>query len=276
MLRSKFHAIRGNVLLGLLALCLIWSGCSVSHHLSLEADRSGYMRVAVEMHPAVVDYVFEVAEVVYGTPIRGEERRLFDLSSLEATLGGYSSVELTSAEIPAPNAIEFTVAFELLDAVIAELEAVSAAGMASDDSFPLLFSSRADGSWLLRLYLTASNFRPLLGLTPFADHPMVETFGPQAGNPYSPQEYIEMLSYVLEDFTADLDVGTIMDASEYRLVVDAPGRVTIEEESSSARSGARDGAGAADDGKGGVTTVLPVLELLTLREPVTFTIEVSR
>ena len=222
------------------------AGCTVNQQLTLRGDRSGAAHIEVELEQVFVDYLATLSEAAGDSDMVPES--VFDTEEVERSIGERRGVTVTHIATPNPEALELSLAFEDLKAMLAPDTPVP--GPATS---PLVTFTGGDPS-TLRVHLDRNNYRELTNLFPILDHPLLVSLGPQKDLEVTDAEYLEMMGFVLgDDGPPAIEDSTVT----VRVVVDG----TIIE---------HDGGELQDDGS--LLIAIPLIRVLVLDQPLDYTV----
>jgi hypothetical protein len=133
----------------------------------------------------------------------------------------------------------------------------------SGSAEPLVDFSSDGALRRLTVRVTSHNFSRLFPLVGVREQETLMTFGPQP-DPYSEQEYVEMMEYALGDYEDAETIRKVLRRREARIRVEVDGEITR-------LRGFSDVPEA--EGRGRVAeAVIPFLRAATLREPLVYSI----
>ena len=229
-----------------LGLLLSTAGCTVNQHLTLRVDRSGDAQIAVTLEQVFVDYLDTLSEATGETDMAPES--VFDTEEVKRSIGDRRGVTVTHIATPAPEALEVSLAFDDLKAMLAH-----SAPVPGPAASPLI-TFTGSGPSTLRVHLDRNNYRELTNLFPILDHPLLVSLGPQKDLEVTDAEYLEMMGFVLGDDGPPAIEDSVVTV---RVVVDG----TITE---------HDGGELQDDGS--LLITIPLIRVLVLDRPLDYTI----
>ncbi len=245
-----------SCLLSLLLLILLIASCSVETSVELNDDASGRAELLITLHPVAVRYMTDISQ-----SFSGEEENPqgpFDLKAIEHSFQARQGVELESIETNDIDTLRISVRFD----DVRELLEPSAHGedgppVSESDDHPLTLTAE-NGRKKLTLRLTRENFYRVSGLFIQADSPLTVLL-PFAEGDFMPRdEYLEVLTYALEDYLDDTSVDEFVKDSGVQV------RVTAE----SAVSGVEGG----EIRNGTAVFFIPLVEVLTLENDIEYSL----
>ena len=232
----------------LAALLALTISCTINQKIELKIDGSGTGEVRIVLHPMLISYSMDLIES-FGSG-SAENTGIFDLNAIDAQFAEKRSVELISASVPSPDTLDLKIKFTNLEEVFTE-----SAEAGADQIFTY---SKSGEIKKVQLHLTAENFNQVAALSPGENSDLLMIFGPQANNPYTEEEYMEMIEYAFFEYTEGVDLKDVMELSIVTLDISVDGSIVSQK-------------GGRQDGNT-VTFEVPLLKLLTLNTPIDYEI----
>jgi hypothetical protein len=257
----KHRFIAGQI--AAIGISVFTAACTVETKIEIHDDASGRAEVAVILHPVAVAYMTDIAMSLGDADTQGP----FDIETIRRSFLARPGIELESIEAVGDNALHLTVAFDDVRNLLQLPEEIAprapttgpALGrvVTSSAGNPVSFISDTNGR-KLRLQLTRSNFHRISGLFILPDSP-VTVLLPYAETDFMPiDEYLEVLSYALEDYLGGVGVEEFMQQAGVYATVKADSPVT-------------DAAGGEIvDGMAGF--YIPLVEVLTLEDEIDYSV----
>jgi hypothetical protein len=266
----------------LLVAVLGATSCSSEQHLSLNGDGSGRGRLQIDIHPMFVQYLKDVSAGFIEGDMEDRQFSAFDVDEIEQTMEELEGISFVSALTEGEGGLDLSFVFSDPEAVLAaqslqELRsgdgrgksgarpnADSGAGTETGGSAEPLVDFSSDGALRrLTVRVTSHNFSRLFPLVGVREQETLMTFGPQQ-DPYSEQEYVEMMEYALGDYEDAETIRKVLRRREARIRVEVDGEIT----------GLRGFSDVPEaEGRGRVAeAVIPFLRAATLREPLVYSI----
>ncbi len=230
------------------AVIVLTASCTINQKIAMKIDGSGMGEASMVMHPVLMQYSMDLMES-FGTS-GGNGSKLFDLDQIKAGFAEKRSVDLLSAFVPSPDKLELKIGFKSLEQVFAE--------SAESGVDRLVTFTQTGGTKKISLNLTAENFNQVAALTPEGNSDLLALFGPQPANPYSEEEYMEMIEYAFYEYTEDVSISDIMNLSFVTLEIAVDGRIISQK-------------GGKQNGNS-VVFKIPLIKLLTLNKPLKYEI----
>lgn len=246
--KSTFCPMKKIITFGILALALVFSGCTMKSRIVLDTDGSGDSAISMELSPVLYDYLMTLQESV-ADPSVGVQP-LFNEAAVFEAFSATPSVSLTSVTIPNPQSLEILFRFDDLEAVFDEGKQVQV-----DKVFTL---SKQGNQKTLRFFLSAENFSSIMSLVPMEDTTMIDALGPQPEFETSEEDYIIMIDYLLEDVAEGRNVEEILKNSFIDLTLEVKGRIISHQ-------------GGEKSGRQ-IEYHIPLLKVLTLNDPLEYEI----
>jgi hypothetical protein len=217
--------------------------CSVRQTLLLSSDGTGRLEIDVRLSDGFYGYLREMTE---------EARQLgyqtgdvvFDLEQLEASTAAFPGVRLESAEVPEPETLRVSFA----------VEDFQAAGRPFGEGPSLFEYTRRGNRGRFQVRLDRETYAAIRPLIPGSENPLFEVLGPQLEAPYTPEEYREVLTFMIGE-----EAPAWLEDSYLELLVRLPGPVL-------AQVGGR-------PVNGGVVFRVPLLEVLILNKDLSYWVE---
>ena len=232
------------------------ASCTVETRLKIHNDASGRAEVTVTLHPVAVMYMTDITMSLTGAEAEGP----FDVEAIRRSFLAREGVELERIETVNNNTLRLTVVFNDVRNLLApppgEHKAGTIPGPPAAEN-PVTFSSDSGGREL-RIRLSRSNFHRISGLFVLPDS-SVTVLLPYAPEDFMPkEEYLDVLSYALEDYLEGVSVDEFMRGAEIYAAVSADGPVT-------SAAGGKITDGAAEFS-------IPLLDILTLEEEIRYSV----
>ena len=221
------------------------ASCAVRQEVSLRPDGSGSVAVRVVLREGFYDYLGEMnAEAgALGAPVGAD---VFDLKRIQESVRSFPGVDLVGARTPNPRTLELDLSFKDVAAVA---RTANPAG-----STPLFTFQRTGTRRLFRVHLDLPNYARIAPLIPGSENPLLEVLGPQAEQPYTEAEYLDVIAFMMGDHAP----GWIRE-STLEVRVQVPGRVVAQQ--------------GGIPVQGGVLFRIPLLDVLLLERPLVYSIE---
>lgn len=235
-----------------LTLCLLvvsitlnFSSCSSSQQIMLDSRGGGQVEAELVLHPYFVAYLDDIVAGFSGAETGSLP--LFDLELLADEMDAVDGVRLEKVENPQRERLHLLFSFQDPEKLFADAS-----------PRPYHFSVDADGIKTAQFVLSTETWPAVRSFVPMSQDQGVETFGPQ-DPPYSEPEYKDMLSFLLEEYAEASEIEAMIDSRRVDI------RLQVEGEILSVRG--------FDSFSGDTALVrLPLLDLLTLSDPVRFSL----
>ena len=225
-----------------LVLTAFWAlgACTVTQQLHLRGDYSGETTIAIDYSAEMVALVQELAALPGSEePARGEGG--INPEPIYNRLLERPGVTVYRVEAPERHRVEIEFAFEDAREVLPRAAADAEVGLVT-------FEEVEDGTRRVRLYLDLANYGLLSEVFPLLEAPVIRSMGPQEHKQSTPEDYLELMSFVLGPTGPDALAASLVTV-----------HVTAEGELVSQRGGRVEG--------GLVVFEVPLLDLLLLHEP---------
>lgn len=226
-------------------VALVVTSCTVKEEITLTGQGSGSAVVRVELHPILVAYYGDLMTAMTG--VDGEVP-VFDLDQLTLAFAEHPSVRLLRVERRARGSLQLEVAFDDVNAVFSDAD-LDGSG---------LFSFRTVGSQReLTVRLDQNTVGRFLAFAPPESAMMSEFLLPPRDGSVSRTEYQEELGWALEEYAPSAEVQAALSQAAIEVAIRPTG--TIQSQT---------GGTVREDGA--VVFRVPVMELLTLTEPLIY------
>lgn len=229
------------LLLTIVLQVLIFS-CSVNQEMDVNIDSSGQVSLKIELHPIFSDYLVDISDILAKD---AEQQNLFDVERIKTAVSVRKGLKLVSINTPDKDILEMTVKFDHVENIITGIEA--------EKTEDVLVLTRSGGVNILDFHLTAGNFRSVLALAALDDSPLVDTFGPSETAPWDEEEYLDNVTYALEENASVPEIEKMFINASINVTVNVKGKIVSQK-------------GGKISGKQ-VLFSIPLLRVLTLTEP---------
>ena len=228
--------------------------CSSTGRVYISSGGSGEAAVSINLSPLVLRYAGDIAGGFSAEQPEGN-LRIFDTEKLRTRLNAIDGVDLIAAADPAPDRFSFSFSFEHIGNLFPSKD--SSAGN-------VLTFTRKNGIKTLVFNLNAGNFSSVTGFLGFGNDEIMETFGPQTGEPYSKEDYLELVEFLFDEYASKETIDTIMEEAVIRFSLSVEGKNLAIEGDSPVVSSVKGAEG---------TVEVPLIAFLTLSKPVVFRAE---
>jgi len=232
-------------------LFLFAAACAVNTTIEVHNDASGSAEVEISLHPVAVEYMSDVAASFGG---EGETApNPFDIEAIKRSFLARDGMKLESIETKGTGTLRLTVGFDDVTKLLGIPDTCPDTGDSGKELNPLSFSMEG-GTHTLSLKLTRRNFYRISGLFILPDSPLTVLL-PYSESDFMPRdEYIEVLSYALEDYLGTVSVQEFVSGAgvDARISADSPILQTA--------------GGKLSDG--GAEFFIPLVDALTLEDDI--------
>ena len=237
---SRVHAWRTKTRAVTLVFAALFAvaACAVTQEVTVRADRSGETAIAIDLAPALVARVQELAAFAGDEP---PEDGAINLAKLRHTLSALPGMTVIRVESPGENRVEVEYSFKDAPA------AVPSPSLFPEPSI-VTFEDLEEGT-RLRLYLDLHNYDQLRQIFPALDDGILGFFGPGENTEITAEDYLMMMGFILGPRVTDA-------LSESVITI----RLTVDGELISQRGGRLEDGVAVFE--------INLLDLLLLHEPV--------
>ena len=234
-----------RLLLLIAVMQALFLSCSVKQNMELSADSSGVVSLNVSLHPIFRNYLIDISDILVENP---NDQVLFDIETIKSTIADRKGLTLLAIDNPDRDTLELSVKFDDVENVVTKYEAED-----------VLTLTKIGGTNILDFHLTASNFRDLLTIAALDDSPLIEPFGPSATAPWDEDEYLENVSYALEEYGPLAEITAMFKDAEIDAAVTVKGKIISQK------------GGKISGDK--VIFKIPLLRVLTLTSPLDLQIQ---
>ncbi len=233
-----------SLLLGLTSLFLIIS-CESTEKMTLNKDLSGSVTYSINTSPFLNDYFKDLIAAMSGQEVE-DNFNLFELDMIQKGINDLPGIShLEYSEKTTGNlkvSFDFANLPQLLDS--------------QDDNFPLSFHKKGSQS-VVQFNLNKQNSSTLLSLISFPQEG-ADYFLPVEGDTISTEEYLSMVEVIFEEYASEDVIKKTLTQQNVMISINCPSVITSIE------------GGEANGNEAKIT--IPVLDLLTLNDPITFKI----
>ncbi len=234
-------------------LILFFSSCSSRGEVFLSSEGAGKAKVSITLSPMAVRYAEDIAGG-FSPNQRKEDFKIFDESKLQSRLDAMEGVKFLSSESSSAGRLDFAFSFDHIERIFPSRE------LSGGD---LVSFSEKGGLKTLDFNLNKDNFSAITGFLGLGNNEIIDTFGPQAGEPYTGEEYLEMVEFLFDEYASKEAVDGAVKTASIRFIVSVEGKnlhVTADSPVTAAVKGSE------------AEIEIPLLAVLTLSNPVTFRI----
>ena len=219
--------------------------CTVKQDINIDRSGKGSCTVSVDLNSFFTEYLKDLSDAA-GSP--EEEFTVFDRQMIEESFSKNSNAELADVRIKGSGSIELDIKFNNPGDILRE-----------NSLNPVISYTRKGSSSIVSFNLNTENYKALSRMTGLADNPVLAALTPQPENPYTNDEYLDMVDFVFSDYEGGDIAAVTMAKSMVEINIETEGRVV------SAGNGTFSGSRAVFR--------IPLLKFLTLSEPVVFSVE---
>ncbi len=234
------------------AAVILLGGCSSKQEMYISNSGNGTISIDIELDDMVVEYSRDLLGGFSNAP--SDKLRLFDIAKIAETVTALKSVTLVRINSDSPNRLNMEFNFndpgEILENQLSE-----------SIPDPITFSKKNVNGRIrktLEIYLSRENFNVVTSLVGMDGSDIMGTFGPQQ-DPYSREEYLDLMEYLFEEYESPLNIRSIIERSEIVINLKIDGTVV-----------AYSGCSVSEED---VKIQIPLLEIVTLKDPVEISVE---
>ncbi|AFG36369.1 hypothetical protein [Spirochaeta africana] len=220
------------------------SGCSVSQQMDMRIDGSGEVRLTVDLDRVFQEYYRDLSG---GDSL--EESGIFDTDEITRVLQQQSGLQVDSVTTPQPGRLDVTVRLQDIEQLF------------RDDTMAVpevITFSRSANRATVRIRVGRTDLPRFLRLSPIGDSPMIEYLLPP-GNSLSRSEYIEYLSWALEEYEGNVPIAHVIESAAIELRIRPAGDILVQ------RGGEVDGDT--------VVFRIPVIDLVLADSPLEYSLQ---
>lgn len=248
----SFAAPAAVICISVLAATLVLS-CGVRQEVALKIDGSGTSSLSVDLHPVFVKYYADLASG-FSASFDPKNPRIFDIDAIRNHFAGGRGLQLVSAEVPEPYSLRLEFRFRDFSDTIRN----------QDPRVANVISIKREGTReTIRIFLDRKNIASVLQLTPDGNSPLAKMLLPPGGREISEDEYLDHLSWAMEDYTAGENIETVLRSAAIELSIRVQGKITAQ-------------TGGTLQSGSEVTFNLPMLRMFTLEKPVEYSVTYER
>ena len=226
----------------------IFLSCSSKQIIDVSENGDIYCRTEITLTRMFADYIGDLSDAA-GTGAVPESYFATDqIKSAFSSLEGVKLEKISSTSKP-----ELKLAFSVKNGA-SGLNVIKGTNPADNEIFTF---SESSGIKKISFYLDRKNYIRINNAFAFEDNPVLAGLTPQPDNPYSEEEYLELVDYVFSEYTSD--AASIIKNSFVDIEINVKGKIQ-----------------KADGGKirgNSVSFRIPAIRFLTLYNPVHFEIE---
>ena len=236
------------------------AGCSAEQTVTIHHEAAGPAKMAgtssidLVLSDFLVSYIRDLS-----ASVGVETEAVFEAEAVRASFAQIDTVELQNVDVPAVNRLRLQVSYEDLGNLAGTVETPGTGGAgerssgrasagASPDG-PLTVTQSGDRTHLV-LRLTPQILDTVIGMSPWRGTLMAEILLPPDRTTMTAEEYIEYLTWALEEYEDPRLVRRALEEAAVDVLVKVPGEIVDQRGGSLA--------------EGGVRYRLPVVELVTL------------
>jgi hypothetical protein len=224
--------------------------CSSRQVIDVSENGDIHCKIEIELTKMFADYIRDLSDAA-GTGAAPES--YFDTQQIRSAFSSLEGVKLEKISSGTASKPELKLAFSVENNA-ESLKGIKGANPAGDEIFSF---SESSGIKKISFYLDRINYRKISSAFAFEDNPVLAGLTPQPDNPYSGEEYLELVDYVFSEYTSD--AASVIKNSFVDIEINVKGKIQ------KAEGGKIKGNSASFR--------IPVINFLTLYNPVHFEIE---
>ena len=238
----------GIVFFSLLFLILS-SGCAMKQDIFLNSDGSGKVDFEIKLAPYFAEVMDQLSELVPSeeNQPKPEEGTFFNIPKLREDFSKRKGVSLTRLEAPSPLKLAGSFSFTDINTAVTD-------GGKTNNPGIFTFTRGSGGVSVLRVDINYSTLEALLAENPSMNNPLMENFGPLANRDITETDYLDMMEYMLGEESRKGITDSDLD-----LTIKVKGKIVGQ-------------AGGKITGSDSVHFKIPLLKILVLKEPLTYSV----
>lgn len=249
----KFHfAKSAAAAASFLLLLFIAASCSVETEIEIRDDASGRAEITVTLHPVSVMYMTDIMTTLGGPEETGTAGP-FDIDSIRRSFEARPGVELEDITAVDGETLHLTVGFD----DVRTLLALPPDTAPRSDENPVTFITNTDGR-TLDFRISRSNFYRISSLFVLPESPVTVLLPYSETDFMQTDEYLDVLTYALEDYLGDVSADEFMSAAKVHAAVSTEGELT--------------GVTGGEIEDGTAVFDVPLIEILTLEEEIGYSL----
>lgn len=223
---------------------LLLFSCTSENGVYLTGTGSGKADFSISLSPLIIRYSEDIAGGFTGGT-GGGNIRIFDEDKLKDHISSMKGVDLVSVNSPSSDKLDFTIRFDNMEKIF-------------PDSGILTFTNK-NGLKTVTFYLDTDNFSRITSFLGLSSDEMIDTFGPQKEDPYSADEYMEIVNFLFDEYGSKEEIEAVMRKASIVTRLSVDGEITGIDADPQVASSFRGGSGRIE---------VPLLSFLTLSKPV--------
>ena len=265
-MHNKFFFRKILISLVLTSAAIFFISCSSKQVINVAENGDISCSVEIRLTKMFTSYINDLSEAA-GT---GEEiESYFDVNRIKEAFTALEGVSLEKISPASSSKPELKLSFVVKN---------NAEGIKSSAAEGIFSFSENSGIKKITFNLDRNNYRKLNKAFAFEDNPVLAGLTPQADNPYTEKEYLELADYVFGEYAASLGSGNSSGSTkgaDSGRTAPAPGKI-ISECYAEVEINVKGKVTRADGGKitgSRASFKIPVIRFLTLDKPVFLEIE---
>ena len=218
--------------------------CTAEQNINIDRSGKGSCTVSVELNSFFADYLKDLSDAAGSSA----DFTVFDKKIVEETFKKHSDAELSDVRIKGRGGLEVDIRFNRPGDILNE-----------NRLNPVISFTRTGNISILSFNLNLENYEALSRMTGLADNPVLAALTPQTENPYTNDEYLDMLDFIFSDYEGGDTAPLTVSKSMVEINIETDGKILKAEK------------GHVIGNK--AVFRIPLLKFLTLSEPVEFSVE---
>ena len=241
------------ILTGLVFLIFL-NACSSRQNIYISDTGEGTVSIDINLDNMLTSYARDLLGGFSGPDQNNVQ--LFDIQKIKNTVIGLDGVFLTNISTNTVENLHLNFSFKNPADIFKNPVATDVPELVS-------FSTTMIGDKIrkkLNLLLTKDNFRAVTSLLGLGNSEVLDTFGPQK-NPYTSEEYLDLMDYMFEEYETSAKIRAIVMASKIVINLKTDGRIVSSK-----------GCKVLDSVSSAIIEI-PLLDIVTLEKPIEIVVE---
>jgi hypothetical protein len=221
--------------------------CVSKQEINIDSEGRGSCTVGIELSSFYTEYIKDLSDAAGSGNDDGEDIPLFNKEMIVKAFETYSDAELIDVKIHGNNSLQIEFKFNSTDEILKE-----------ESGNPVLDFKNKGEIKVLSFNLNTENYIYLDRMFGLSSNPVLSALTPQSENPYTDDEYLDMVDFVFSDYD---DTGSAVSSVENAVV-----EITVN------TTGEIINASGEVNGKTAIFRI-PLIRFLTLSKPISFSLE---
>ncbi len=228
-----------------ITIILLSASCTARQNINIDKTGKGSCTVKIELNSFFVNYLQDLSDAARSSE---SDSTLFDKKVIKEIFKQYSAAKLSDLRIKGNSFLEADIVFNNPGDILYE-----------NKLNPVISYSSDSGISTLSFNLNLENYKALSIMTGLDTNPVLAALLPQPENPYTSDEYLEMLDFIFSDYEGGDKAALTVAKSMVEIAVTTDGEILYAQN--------------AKAEKGRAVFKIPLLDFLTLSKPVVFSVK---